>query len=585
MNYKKITALLAVLSMILTFTACQRAEVDDLSTPLTEAFVEYTTPGLSAEIGASPVEEEEITGDIIIIYTNDVHCGINDGLGYSGVSAIRKKMLEKTPYVTLVDVGDHLQGDTIGAVSKGAYIVQIMNKVGYDIASLGNHEFDYGLKALNSNMMSAKYQYVDCNVKYTGSGNNPFFGMKPYELVEYGDRKVAFIGVDTPETVTSTNPANLKEDEKTVIDFSAKSSTEFYETVQRSIDECREAGADYVILLAHMGIEPVREEFGSTALIANTEGVDVILDSHSHSFICSDYLTDKNGDLVIRSSTGTKLQSVGELLITPEGNLTTTLITSFPEKDMEVQAFIDQIEDAYESETGIAIGNTDYDLLITDPDGVRMVRNRETNLGDLCADAYRTVLGAQIGWTNGGGVRDNIPAGVITYGDILRVSPFGTELSLISAKGQHILDALEMASMKTEKEYRSSDGKSVGETGSFAQVSGLIYTVNTKVKSSVVLDNDGSFVEVSGDRRVKDVYLENADGSLEEIDPEKYYTVAISKFISHSGGDGMNMFLDDDIILDACDQDYNVIMKYITENLGGNIPEKYEMPIGRITIE
>lgn len=583
---RKFAALITVLVIAFLLSSCSVVkEEDDLSTPLTEAFVtEQSMPEGSADIGAAPMEEETV-GDIIILYTNDVHCGINNGLGYSGVAAIKKEMMKKTPYVTLVDVGDHLQGDTIGAFSKGSYIVQIMNKVGYDIAVLGNHEFDYGLRSINSCMMAAQYQYVDCNVEYTGSGNNPFFGMKPYEIVEYGSRKVAFIGIGTPETMTTTNPVNLQENDEIVVDFSSNTPIEFYDRIQQSIDDCRAAGADYVVLLAHIGVEPVKEEFGSDALIANIEGADVILDAHSHSFLCEEYLTDKNGNEVIRSSTGTKLQSVGQLLISADGNISTSLITAFPEKDDEVQAFIDKIMVEYQAETEIPVGTSEFDLRISDDADVRMVRTRETNLGDLCADAYRTILGAQIGWTNGGGVRDNIDAGEITYGDILRVSPFGTELSLINAKGQHILDALEMASMKTEKEYKTTDGKAIGETGSFAQVSGLKYTINTKIESTVVLNNDGSFSEVAGERRVKDVYIENPDGSFEEIDPDKYYTMAISQFISKYGGDGMNMFQDDDIILDACDQDYNVVMKYITENLGGNIPEQYEMPAGRITIE
>lgn len=586
MKFGKTTSVLLALSLAAVFSACSSVTADKaLSTPLTEAFVNEAAPFGEAEVGVSPVGDEAKSGDIIILYTNDVHCGINDGIGYGGLSAVKKAMLERTDYVSLVDVGDHLQGDTIGAVSKGAYIIQIMNKAGYDFAVLGNHEFDYGLSVLHSNMMAAEFQYLDCNVEYTGTGNDPFFGMKPYEIAEYGDRKVAFIGVTTPETTVSTNPQNLRENQEKAVSFSADSASEFYERVQQSIDECKAAGADYIILLAHLGTAPVRDEFGSTALIANTEGVDVILDAHSHSFICSDYLTDKNGDRVIRSSTGTKLQSVGELLITAEGNITTSLITSFPEKDQEVQSFIDSIEEAYKAETEIKIGSTGFDLRIADDKGIRKVRNRETNLADLCADAYREILGAQIGWVNGGTVRDSIPAGEITYGDILRAVPFGTEISLISAKGQHILDALEMASMKTEGEYKNSEGASSGESGAFAQVSGMKYTIDTSVRSAVVLDGSGNFVEVSGNRRVSSVFVEGPEGVWEELDPEKYYTVAVSKFISQDGGDGMNMFLNDEVILDACDVDYNVIMKYITENLKGVIPGKYAKSSERITVK
>ena len=580
--------MLLALAIITVFSACSAVTGDDgLSTPLTEAFKAETMPSGEAEIGVSPVEEEEEnrTGDIIILYTNDVHCGINDGIGYSGLSAIKKAMLEKTKYVTLVDVGDHLQGDKVGVVSKGAYIIQIMNRVGYDFAVLGNHEFDYGLSALHSNMMAAEFRYLDCNVEYTGAGNDPFFGMEPYAIAEYGDRKVAFIGVETPETLTTTSPANLRENDETAVYFSAGSAREFYDRVQQNIDDCKAAGADYIILLAHVGITPVNDEFSSAALIANTEGVDVILDAHSHSFICSDYLTDKNGDKVILSSTGTRFRSVGELLITAEGNITTSLITSFPERDQEVQSFIDSIEEAYEAETGMPVGSTDFDLRITDDKGIRTVRSRETNLGDLCADAYREILGAQIGWVNGGSVRDSIPAGEITFGDILRVVPFGTELSLVSAKGQHILDALEMASMKTEGKYKNSDGTSAGESGAFAQVSGLKYTIDTSLKSSVVLDTSGNFTEVSGKRRVSDVFIEVSPDTWEELDPERYYTVAVSKFISQDGGDGMTMFLTDEILLNACDLDYNVVMRYITEDLKGVIPEKYAESSGRITVK
>lgn len=533
--------------------------------------------------GAFAAAEE----DIIILFTNDVHCGIEDDIGYAGFAAYASACREKTPYVTLVDCGDAIQGDVIGTVSRGEYIVDIMNQVGYDYAIPGNHEFDYGMEQLAMLMEKADATYLGANIAYTGAGESALPDMAPYAIEEYGDTAVAFIGVTTPWSTSSSSPSNfMDENGEYVYDFAGgEDGEELYALVQTYVDECRAAGADYVILLAHLGDVSVESPYSSVDVIENTTGIDAVLDGHSHSVIPSRFVTDEAGEDVLLVSTGTKLNNIGQLVITPAGGVYGGLVSEYSAVDEETDAFVQSIKANYEEEVNRVVAHSDMTLSIADGEGYRLVRCRETAIGNLCADAYRAITGADIAAVNGGGIRADLSAGDITYADIIAVHPYGNTLCMVEATGQEILDALEVAARFTTAEYKG-DGYSMGEDGGFLSVSGMRYTIDTSIEHSVVTDENDTFVEVTGARRVKNAEVLNAEtGDYEPLDPEKTYTFACHNYIIKEGGNGQIMFQDNELLIDEALLDYEVLVNYLSDTLGGEIPAQYSAPEGRITLE
>lgn len=523
--------------------------------------------------------------DIVVLYTGDVYCAVDENIGYAGLAAYKKQVEKETPYVALVDCGDALQGDAIGTISQGEYLVDIMNKVGYDFAVLGNHEFDYGMERLEELMEMSDAAYLGCNVDYTGSGENALSALQQYEIVDYGDTKVAFIGISAPESISQSTPAYFMDENGDIVySFCSDSGEALYSRVQETVDSCREEGADYVIALTHLGDDESSAPFRSTDLIAGTSGIDAVLDSDSHSAIDSDMVEKEEGREIPLSSSGTGLENIGQLTITPEGDITTRLISDFEEKDSDMESFIADIQSEYEEELQQVIAGSDVELTTESEDGVRLIRNRETNLGDFCADAYRQIAGADIAFVNGGGIRADLSEGDITYEDILAVHPYGNHLCVVEATGQEILDALEMGSCSTMAE--TGDGeKAAGESGGFLQVSGLRYTIDTSVDSTVKVDKDGMFVSCGQQRRVKNVEVLQDDGSYEPIDVDETYTLASHDYMLRQSGDGFTMFADNEMVVEEGMVDYQILITYISDYLGGSIGEQYSSPDGRITVE
>ncbi len=523
--------------------------------------------------------------DIVVLYTNDVHCVVDTDIGYAGLAAYKNRCQQKTPYVTLVDCGDALQGAAIGTVSEGAYLVEIMNQVGYDLAVLGNHEFDYGMEQLAVLLAQSTAQYLGCNLRYTGEGENPLAALKPYEILAYGDVKVAFVGVSTPESIVKSTPAYFMDATgQFIYDFYGQSGDTLYAQVQQTVDQCRQAGADYVIVLSHLGDDETSAPFRSTDLIAATSGIDAVLDGHSHSVIPCDVVKNKMGEDVLLSSSGAGLTNIGQLVITAGGNLSLGLISSYPEIESETDAFIKEIQSRYETVLEQVVGQTDVTLTTCSESGVRLIRNRETNLGDFCADAYRAVAGADIAFVNGGGVRADLPAGDITYGGLIAVHPYGNTLCVAEVTGQEILDTLEMASRSVLAEI-GGEGNAVGENGGFLQVSGLRYTVDTSIPTTVEVDRNGMFVRCGANRRVKDVQVLQDDGSYLPLTPEDTYTLASHNYLIKQGGDGLNLFMDNPLLLDEGMLDYQVLITYLTDYLDGAVGHVYAAPQNRIVVE
>ncbi len=528
--------------------------------------------------------EDGEDGDIIVLFTNDVHCAVDDNLGYASLAAYKALMEEETDYVTLVDAGDAFQGEAAGAVSEGEYIVDVMNALGYDLAVLGNHEFDYGMDRLSELVELSDATYLSCNLTYLGSGESLVDQIKPYEILDYGDTRVAYIGVSTPETMSKTAPSTFQdEDGNYLYDFCGDDADAFYDLVQGYVDECREEGADYVVLITHLGILETSSPFTSIELIEATTGVDAVLDGHSHSVIPSAVIQNADGDPVVLSSTGTKLEYIGRLTITQSGDVSTTLISRVDYTDEETDAVLQDIQAEYDELFAEIVCESEVELTIETEDGFRAVRNRETNTGDFCADAYRAVTGADVAFVNGGGIRAGVDVGEVTFEDLINISPYGNELCMVETTGQQILDALELATRYVESEQ--NDGTAaVGEKGSFLQVSGLRFTIDASIPSSVVTDENGMFEGVDGEYRVRDVEVLQEDGTWAPLELDKTYTAASHSYIMQEAGDGFNMFLDDEFLIDDSITDYEVLIRYVQDYLDGVIGSEYAESQGRITV-
>ena len=558
---KKVYSILLAMVLVLSLAGCEKA-----------ASVSSTETSGSTEV-KTEVKTETVTvtapKDIVVLYVNDVHCGIDDNLGYQDLATVKNAYERLGHKVLLVDNGDAIQGDTVGTLSKGEYIINIMNETGFDVAVPGNHEFDYGMDRFLELSKMAKFPYVSCN--FVDKDGKAVFDA--YKIIEVEGKKIAFVGICTPKTITSSTPKYFMNDAgEYIYSFCQDANGEkLYAAVQAAVDAAKAEGADYVVGLAHLGTEEDCSPWTSSEVITNTTGIDVILDGHSHSTWEEEHVKNKEGKDVILTSTGTKLVAIGVMTIAADGTIHTGLVNDKGEDGASVKAFVDDIKAQNEELTATVVAHTDVELTITDPKtGERMVRSNETNLGDLCADAYRAMSGADIAFVNGGGVRVSIPAGDITYGDIIKVHPFGNQMCVIEATGQEILDALEMSAAKLPAEF-----------GGFLHVSGLKYTVDVNVESTVVTDDSKMFVEVSGDRRVKDVFVGD-----EPIDPNKTYTLASHDYMLKNMGDGYSMFADNTVLQDCVMLDNQVLMNYIIDVLGGNVGEDYKDPYGqgRITI-
>ena len=521
---------------------------------------------LCAFSGASAFADDAAApgSNVVILYTNDMHCGVNDNITVKGLADIKSAIEATGKQVLLVDNGDAVQGDSIGTLSKGEYIVDIMNELGYAVAIPGNHEFDYTMEQFFKLVDRAQFPYVSANF-VNADGESV---LDPYVIIEADGAKLAFVGVSTPKTLVTSTPTYFMNDKGEFIYSFLQDGTgeQVYAAVQNAVDAARAEGADYVFLMCHLGIEADCAPYMSTDVITHTTGIDAVLDGHSHSVIDKEYVKNANGENVILTSTGTKLANVGCLTIGADGSLSTALIN-----DKGVGAFVDGINAQFEELLNTVVAHTDCDLCIMDPaTGERMVRSNETNLGDVCADAYRFLSGADVAVVNGGGVRADIPAGDITYGQIIAVHPFGNEMCMVETTGQELLDALELSASKLPGEY-----------GGFLQVSGMTFTIDLSVESSVVLDENSLFVSVDGERRVKDVMVGG-----EPIDPERVYTLASHNYKLKNMGDGYSMFADNNFLLDSVMIDNQVLINYIVEGLGGTVGEDYADPYGqgRITI-
>ena len=525
-----------------------------------------------AEDAAAPA----LTKDLVILFTSDVHCGIDQGFGYAGLYAVKQQM-EKNYNVLLVDDGDSIQGEPVGTMTKGDAIIDLMNAVGYDVAIPGNHEFDYGMDNFLSLTKKANFPYISSNFTYKDELVFPAYVIKEVEGL-----KVAFVGITTPESITKSTPKYFQDENGNYVYGFLEGGTgeKLYAGVQSAVDAARAEGADYVIAIAHLGNEATSSPYTYADVLGNTTGIDAMVDGHSHD---TDQLVMKNkdGEDVIRAACGTKLEGIGYVTISAkDGSLSYGLYTwhnsvSAPELlgiENEASQAVSAATDELNKKLATVVAKTAVDLTITDPTAkdengtaIRIIRNAETNLGDLCADAYKDQSGADIAFVNGGGIRVSIAAGDITLNDILKVHPFGNEMCVIEVTGQQVLDALEFGARNTP-----------GECGGFLQVAGLTYEIHTYIESSCTTDDKGMFTGVTGEYRVKNVKVAG-----EDLDLTKTYTLASHNYMLLDSGDGMSMFAGSKVLQKSVKLDNQVLMDYIVDTLGGVVGEAYADPYGQ----
>lgn len=501
------------------------------------------------------------TADIVILYENDVHCSVD---GYSKLAAMKKELQGSYAHVGVVSGGDYIQGNSLGVISQGEYVVSLMNLVGYDAAALGNHEFDFRMTRLEELIEMMDTEPICCNFQKVGEEDSYF---KPYSIVSYGDIDIAYIGITTPSTITSSSPAQFKDENGNFL-YSFHAS-DLYEVVQKNIDAAQAEGADYIIAISHIGYadDAVYGDLEDVEnLIKNTKGFDVVLDAHSHTVMEGKKITDKGGNDVLLSSTGTKFEYIGKLTISG-GQFKTELIKTaeYSATDPTVDAYIEKIYAEYAALGERKVAASEVDLVVQDADGNRLVRKAETNLGDLCADAFRYAVDADIGYVNGGGIRANVLHGDITLNHLLNVLPFNNTVILAEVSGQTLRDMMEMTMMMWPE-----------ENGSFPHLSGMTFSVNTAIESSVVLNEYEEFVGVSGDYRVYDIKVYNKEnGKYEPLDLNKTYTLAASNYYLLEYGSGLKMLEQAKVIQNDGILDVEALERYITEQLDGTVGESY----------
>ena len=584
---QKYLLLLITLLFALSLAACSFASGSEKPADIAENQTQDTAVSQTQDTAASQPQDtadgqpdgqgSNQQKDIMILFTSDVHCRLNEGFGFTGLDQIRTNLSRQGYEVLLVDNGDFIQGAPIGSVTKGESIVDLMNDMHYDVVIPGNHEFDYGLDQFFHLVDKADFPVISCNFNKEGKLVFP-----PYLMKEVSGLKIAFVGVTTPESLTSAAPKYFQNDKGEYIYgfMQDKTGQKLYDAVQTAVDAARKEGADYVYLMGHMGNNSLSIPWTYADVISHTKGIDVFLDGHSHD---SDQVVMKNkeGKEVVRSACGTRLENIGYSHISPEKGILKTGIWTW--KNTESAPFLFGLhskidkklnEEMAEVKEALseAVGETAFDLLVDDPvemysEGVPLLRARiaETNLGDFCADAYRDQGGTDIAVMNGGGIRANIPAGTITYESLIKVQPYNNSLVVVEATGQQILDALEWGCRKLPD-----------SSGSFLQVSGLTYEIDTSIDSGCIEDESLKFAGVKGPRRVRNVKV-----GTEPLDPEKKYTVASSDYILLNQGDGHTAFEGATILEEGKKQDLQLFTDYIRDTLGGKVSDDYADPYGQ----
>ena len=503
--------------------------------------------------------------DVTILYTNDVHTYIDKQspkLTYAAIADLKQSYQNAGKDVLLVDAGDHVQGTAYGSMDEGASIIKLMNAAGYDVATPGNHEFDYGMDRAKAIMKEADFPYLSCNWVDLRTTLRVLPSVKVFVR---GGRRIAFVGVTTPETFTKSTPAYFmdKAQRKYIYDIQGgEDGKKLYDAVQKAIDKAKLL-ADVVIGLGHLGVDPSSSPWTSEEVIAHTSGFDAFIDGHSHTVMENKQVQDASGKAVTLTQTGSYFANVGEMTIAADGTITTKLIPTHEGMDAGIAAmqtgWVNTVDDMLGEK--IAVGDSDF--YVSDPaTGKRRIRSAETNLGDFVADGIYTYfneveqLHCDVAIMNGGGIRADVPAGDWSFKTCKQVSPFGNVACLMSVTGKQIQDALEFAAR-----FAGEDGK---ENGGFLQVAGATYEIHTDIPNTVQTDEKNVWIgSATGTPRVQNVKIyDKASGSYLPLDPGATYALAGMNYTLRNLGDGFAMFDGAELIKDYVSEDYLVMSTY-----------------------
>ena len=503
--------------------------------------------------------------DITILYTNDVHTYIDKQspkLTYAAIAALKKSYQDDGKNVLLVDAGDHVQGTAYGSMDEGATIIQLMNAAGYDAATPGNHEFDYGMDRAKELMADADYPYLSCNWVNLPLNNRVLSDVKYFRI---GGRTIAFVGITTPETITKSTPAYFmdKNQNRYVYDIlGGEDGQKLYSAVQKSINKARVI-ADYVIGLGHLGVDPSSSPWTSKEVIEHTSGLDAFIDGHSHTVMECEWVKDLSGKAVALTQTGSYFANVGEMTIKADGSIATQLVPTYDGLDSAVAGIQTEWVSAVDDMLGEKIAVAETNFYISDPaTGKRRIRLGETNLGDFVADGIYSYfneveqLHCDVAIMNGGGIRADVDAGDWSFKTCKQVSPFGNVACLMSVTGKQIQDALEFAAR-----FVGPDGQ---ENGGFLHVAGATYEIHTDIPNTVQTDDKNVWIgSATGTPRVQNVKIyDKASGTYVPLDEGKTYALAGMNYTLRNLGDGFAMFDGAELIKDYVAEDYLVMSTY-----------------------
>ena len=497
--------------------------------------------------------------NVVVFFTNDIHTYVDGANTYSQLATLKKSV----PGALLVDAGDHVQGTAYGSMDKGKTIMDLMNAVGYDLATLGNHEFDYSMEGTKNVLAWANFPYVSCNFVNVEGDTVLDQVLESYKVFEVNGVKIAFIGITTPESFTKSTPAYFQDENGNYIYniLGGEDGSELYAAVQTAIDAAS-AEADYVIALGHLGIDASSSPWTSKEVIANTTGLDAFIDGHSHSTIAGEVVNDRAGNPVLLAQTGEYLKAVGKLTIAADGTIAVELLTDLSayEKDADVLAIESAWVAQIQEQLGQVIGSTELTFDNYDAEGNRLVRKTETNTGDFAADALYYLfdnmgLDVDVAIMNGGGVRNKAVTGELSYLTCKSIHTFGNVACLQTVTGQQLLDALEWGARQAPDV----------EVGGFLHVAGITYEIDKNVVSTVQQDEKGVWIGGPTDGyRVKNVMVYNKEtGVYEPLDLEAKYNLAGYNYTLRDLGDGFAMFDGAVNVLDYVMEDYMVLANYV----------------------
>ena len=595
---RKYLAMLLACVMVLGLLAACGTPVEP-TVPATEPVVE------------TPTETQAPQGDIAILYTNDVHTYIDGVLSYDVIAAVKAQLQKQYEYVLLVDAGDHIQGTAYGSMDKGETIVKLMNAAGYDVATLGNHEFDYDMDGCMKVIDLAEYPYVSCNFYHEKDGVKGENVLAPYTTFTFGGEVVAIVGITTPESFTKSTPAYFQDDAGNYIYgiSGGEDGAALYADVQAAVDAAKAAGATKVIALGHLGDDPASQPWTSEETIAHVSGLDAFIDGHSHSTVKAKEVAGKDGEAVLLTQTGEYFDRIGLMVIDGETGAITTDFIEYAEileqtKDENGSPVLDDkgnpvtevvgyelVSELYagdswcsdeavakikndwiasiDTQLGTVIGNVEVALGNYSADGNRLVRSQETVTGDFCADALYFLfdnmnMDVDVAVMNGGGIRNKGDVtGEFSYKTAKEIHTFGNVACLQTITGQQLLDALE---------WGARDAGSA-ECGGFLQVAGITYKIDTEWPESTQKDDKGVWVGgPTGGYRVHDVKVYNKEtGVYEDLDLEAKYNLAGYNYTLRDLGDGFNMFSSAVNVLDYVMEDYMVLANYVQAFENGTV--------------